>query len=1022
MSRALIAAILGGFCCRPPQGPTGVLLRYIELCLLVLWLTFVCCTSRLSAQGTTRIVTPDGKTMIVAGNSPLANNQAVRPAKSNEEKPKKAPSGEPGKGDEKKSDKPAEESIEIKVIRRDQVGDEEADPDELKATVGEDGRVAFQFRNQPWEDLIQWLADISEQPLDWLELPGDRVNLRSPGRYTVQETRNLFNRYLLARGYTLLELDGGLTVAKTEGINPAIVPRADIRQLHSLPAYSFVRVSLDVAWLSAEKLAEELKPMISSNGNLTALTTTNRIEAMDAAINLQQIANLLERERDSASREALAPEFKLRYLPAEEAKSMLEQFLGIEKKSSAPMTPQQVQMLQQMQRQSGGKGVPAPKKVEIAIVANTRQNSVLIRGPIDRVTIAFKFLEQVDVPRSAMFSLADVQSRIDVIRLETLDPEKLIEIVSEMNVLEPTTRVRVDKDNGALIISGSAADRFIIRSVIDRLDGTGRTVHVLQLRHLPPTEVADSIRFLMGKEEKEQKSSSRYSYYYDYSDDDDKKENDEFRVAANSRSRQIMLWANDQELDQVQSLLIKLGELPPPDGSDRTTRVIDASATPETYEYLQRLRRQWSHLSPNPLQLPDAKLFQDESDSTDKSEKGEDADQDVDESKSPVKRLLEESDVAHNEVTPSQLQLTATQPPSAGEYDVADNESAEVEQSEITSVQDFDRVFGNKSRDQVQKNARRDSRAGAPVSIELDENGNLVIFSEDTEALDQLEQLMLQVAPPRRPYYTFQIEHASVFMVYLNLKEYFEEEEDGESEGDSFYRWYFGGGDDDDDNQPFGLGRDDELRFVYDPDTSTIVVRGASMQQLSTIRGLIQQWDVPPKEDTSKNRYIDLVTLKYGRAEKIAETVKEALLDLLSSNDKAFRQNGGGQKNKQEKQGRDKEKAGSNLVDSRNGQDSGAVDMSFKGKLSLGVDTQGNTLLVSAEGDSLLKLVTEMIGKLDEAAKPSGEVQVLQLDGGLGGDALGSALRSFGASTSGTSAPSQSGPSESSDSAANPTE
>ena len=57
---------------------------------------------------------------------------------------------------------------------------------------------------------------------------------------------------------------------------------------------------------------------------------------------------------------------------------------------------------------------------------------------------------------------------------------------------------------------------------------------------------------------------------------------------------------------RCRSLLVKLGELPPPGGSSRTVRMIDASATPETYEYLQRLRQQWNRLSPNPLELPDA--------------------------------------------------------------------------------------------------------------------------------------------------------------------------------------------------------------------------------------------------------------------------------------------------------------------------------------------------------------------------------------------------------------------------------
>ncbi len=321
----------------------------------------------------------------------------------------------------------------------------------------------------------------------------------------------------------------------------------------------------------------------------------------------------MEQERNSTSREALAPEFKLRYLPAEEAKQMLEQFLGVEKKEATPLTPQQIQMMQQMRSQNNA--APAPeKKVEISIVANPRQNSVIIRAPADRVAIATEFLKRVDVPSESMVSLSDIQTRVQVFRLASLDPEKLIEIVSEMNILEPTTRVRVDKDNNALIVSGSAADRFIISSLIERLDGSGRKFEVLPLRRLDPAEVAESIAFLMGqKDEDKNKNQGRRSYYYGYygGSEEEEKEADEFRVAANTRYRQVLLWANEHEMAEVQSLLIKLGELPPPGGSSQTVRMIDASATPETFEYLQRLRQQWNRLSPNPLELPDVDQFKD---------------------------------------------------------------------------------------------------------------------------------------------------------------------------------------------------------------------------------------------------------------------------------------------------------------------------------------------------------------------------------------------------------------------------
>jgi type II secretory pathway component GspD/PulD (secretin) len=959
------------------------------------------------------VVGPDGKPMVLS-----------RPSGNSKPPGSKTPAAVAGaKGDadgEKKEDKPkGGESPEPKVIRRGDTVKGDADPEELKATVGEDGKVAFQFRNQPWVELVQWLAEISDQPLDWLELPADRVNLRSPGRYTVEQTRDLFNRYLLARGYTLLELDGGLTVAKTENINPAIVPRVEVTSLHTMAPHSYVRTLLDVGWLSAEKLSEELKPMISSNGRLTALATTNRIEAMDAVINLRQVASLLQQERDSTSREALAPEFKLRYLPAEEAKRLLEEFLGVEKKKATAMTPQQIQMMAQMRNQGQQKTATPEKKVEISIVANPRQNSVLIRAPIDRLTIAMEFLKRVDVRSNDMISLADVQSRVQVLRLESLDPEKLIEIVTEMNILEPTTRVRVDKDNDALIVSGSAADRFIINSLIERLDGTGRKFEVLQLRRLDAGEVAESIAFLMGQEEEEDNSSSRgRSYFYGYgygNEKEEKKETDEFRVAANARYRQVLLWANPSEMEEVRSLLVKLGELPPPGGSNRTIRMIDASATPETYEYLQRLQQQWNRLSPNPLELPAADEFKDPNASPANEEKTDADSTEPAEAKEPaadpkkVKALTEDT-IAMSGDHRYRLALAQTSPtPLAQTSRPGGNDSQDVDVAAevgkevggpIESSRDFDRAF---RRPPVTK-PQQASGESPPVRIELDRNGNLVLVSPDTDALDRLEQLMLQIAPPKRPYQVFHIVHASSFWMKLNLEDYFENDEDsGASEADSFYRYYWGAGDEGTDDGPSGLGKGNKLRFVDDPDTNTLVVTGATSDQLQTIAELIELWDVPEPVNKRKTRFTRLVYLKYAQSEPISETVKEAYRDLLSSNDKSF-QGGGGQGGRGgggAKGGADVAKSrdgnGSGLEDSQSGRDAGGADFSFKGKLSMGIDKVGNTLLVSAEGEPLLELVCDMIEQLDKAAQPQGEVEVIQFSGDINAGSLQQALKALGA-------------------------
>ncbi|WP_235034454.1 secretin N-terminal domain-containing protein [Roseiconus lacunae] len=966
----------------------------------------------LSQAQTATIVGPDGKPRQIAvpqGMPPGAKPPGQPPKPG--EKPDEKDAGKNG-GADKKGEPP-----EPKIIRRGDQKPGDANPEELKATVGEDGRVAFQFRNQPWVDLVQWLAQIADQPLDWQELPADRVNLRSPGRYTVEQTKDLFNRHLLARGYTLLDMPGGITVAKTQGINPAMVPRVTESQLEGLSPHTFVRISLETGWLSSEKMAAELKPMVSSNGQLTALSTTNRLEAMDAAINLQQIAKLLSQERNDSSREALAPEFKLRHIPAESAKKMLEEFLGVQKKQAAPMSPQQMQMMQQMARQNGGRPPTAQKEPDISIVANTRQNSVFIRAPIDRIAVATEFLTRIDVPGKSITSLSDVESRVEVFHLYTINPEKLIEIIAEMNVLEPGTRIRSDETNRAIIVSGSAADRYIIERLIQRLDGSGRTFEVLQLRRLEATEVAESISFLMGKDkDDDDNNNSRRYFYYGFGGNDDKDKNkDEFRVAANARYRQVLLWANESEMEQVRNLLIKLGELPPPGGSRSMVRRIDASSAPETYEYLLRLQQQWSQISNTPLSLPNSDQFVDpilgteNTEEEKETESPEDGDPSAPTSSDDLearRRRFERQTVSRVFVTTeeaseagSEVEKGQQDEAPAGATEGVDPQSPDI-RSQIQSSKDFDRLFRKTIPQPTEPSAASDAAADPSIRIELDEDGNLVIVGSDPKALDQLENLMLQFAPPKRPYHVFKIKHQSAGYVQLNLEEYFEKEDEEEDSGSSFFRYIYGIGNDDD-KGPAGLGKENKLRFVYDPDTNTIVVSGATSSQLKTISELIKLWDVAEPVNKRRMRYTKLVKVEYGSAASIAETVKEAYRDLLSSNDKTFNKGGNagggnqpGAAGPSKSSGRDRQ-SGSGLIDSENGRDGGDVDFSFKGKLSMGVDEVGNTLLVSAEGEPLLELVIQMINQLDMAAKPAGDMQIISVSGKTSNDAIEKVLEAF---------------------------
>ncbi|HPM80877.1 MAG TPA: hypothetical protein PLF81_09265, partial [Candidatus Anammoximicrobium sp.] len=123
-------------------------------------------------------------------------------------KPEEKKEGE-GKPDEKKEEKKEEKKDEKKdekpgTVKRPTTPPAEPDPTELEIRPDAGGKVRFNFRGQAWPDVLDWLATVSGMSLDWQELPGDYLNLITQHSYTVEEARDLINRHLLARGYTLL--------------------------------------------------------------------------------------------------------------------------------------------------------------------------------------------------------------------------------------------------------------------------------------------------------------------------------------------------------------------------------------------------------------------------------------------------------------------------------------------------------------------------------------------------------------------------------------------------------------------------------------------------------------------------------------------------------------------------------------------------------------------------------------------------------------------------------------------------
>lgn len=907
---------------------------------------------------------PDGKPMVVApGQSPMPVGEAKPPGDSPKPDEKKKEEGD------KKEGKPEES----KAVARPTEPPEKPNPEELQVSPDEGGMLRFNFRYQPWPDVLEWLARVSDMSLDWQELPGGFLNLSTQRPYDVREARDLINRHLLARGYTMLQNGEVLSVAKISELNPGMVPRVAPDELENRMLHEFAKVSFELDWLLAEEAVEELKPMKSPNGTLTALKNTNRIEAMDAVVNLREIYHLLQQEQSESGQDNLIREFVLKHARASDVMTSLEGLLGLEtKKAATPMSPQEMQQMQQMMQQQmqqrGGNPPPgqAPKKEsQVHLIVNTRQNSVVAHAPPDKMAIIEKAVEALDVATSHRDSLLNKPFQIHAYRLHSISPGPLVKTLQEVGDLDPNTRLEADEKTKSIVAYASLVDHATIQQLISNLDGSGRQFEVIQLRRLAADYVAGTIDFMMVGEKKEQQQPRYYSYFSSRSESEQSNDGDKFRVDADVENNMLLLWANEIEIESVRMLLVKLGEIPPEGGRTSKLRVLNVVPPEEAAKFLERLRQAWPSLAPNELNLPTL------------PEEQEPAQQPP--SAQPKEPEAKEVRRLYNGLT-----LAVYDASESNDEDSVDSAAGDTEppkRSEQTLPPTREEL-----RRLLLEGQRESSATPSPVSVSIDPSGRLIITSQDTNALDLLEELVSQLAPPAPNYKIFRLLHVDAYYVKDNLEDFFKEEDDKPKSSGGRY-FYYDYPPAKEEKSRSRLSQRPKLKFIYDFDSNSILVQGATADQMATIEELIAVYDKPEPEDSQSARLSAVFQIEYSKATVIAEAIKDVYRDLLSSNDKSLQQQGN-------PEAKSRQPSGTTYIFNE-GEESEKPDrthLTFKGKLSIGIDEVSNMLLVSAEGEQLMKSLETMIKTLDEAARPVASVSVVKIGGNLNAEKVRAVL------------------------------
>jgi type II secretory pathway component GspD/PulD (secretin) len=856
--------------------------------------------------------------------------------------------------------------------------------------------------------------------------------------------------------------------------------------LAKLPDHTMCKVSFDLDWLIADEAVEELKPMLSSAGQIHKLSRTNRLEVIDTAISLRQLWELIESEQSKDGEEQLVRAFHLQNRRADDVIKMLRELLklqgpggdaagggggGMDPNMMMQMMQQMQQQMQQAAAQAGAAGgaAGAKAKIETRLVLNQKENMILAQAAPDQMAIIEKAIEQIDVVSGREGSLLDNINRMKIYRLESIDPQTLADLLQQLGDLDPATVLKVDKQKRSIIAWATLADHLTITSLVEKLDQSSRKIEVIPLRRLDAEYVAGTIRLLMGKEEeKEENPMSRRYGFFDFGmmNNQESVKEPSFKVEADTENNRLLVNANNIEMDEIQDLLIKLGELPDPNAANDGVRVFDLNPDEDLNEFRERLQRYWRRGNAIefdlPPQEPKDETESDESVEESGSEKQMLRDGDAEKAepqrtgkdKRPINnsttaidsqsrpdasrvrvwhrgkttiasaspltpqknsrpgaeldRLLEAHRAAQQKTTVdeaafftglkdeeassaarddagSQTTPDGTAPASEGQEKSADDTAPEIKSEPRISRELIDRlrkqldaapkeVAEPESEMPVEKpSAAPVVEEGSPVKISVTPDGKLIVSSKDPQALAEMEDLISQVAAPRRSFKVFRLEYATPSWVTLNLKDFFKADEETKSTLE--YNPYWG-------IMPAEkkvkgnrtLSKRRQPQFISDNFTSTILVRDADAKQLQTIEDLIKIYDVPEPSDSRSMRVTTIFRLEHARATSVAAAVKDVFRDLLSSNDKALE--------KDDKNGQRQGSGG--LVTflpggaKKEGEDE-EEPIRFKGLLSIGIDESSNTLIVSSAG-TLMDTISEMIESLDKAADSSSVVQVIKVD------------------------------------------
>lgn len=361
-------------------------------------------------------------------------------------------------------------------------------PEQVSRMPIEKIELELNFQKQPWGDVIKWLADQADMSVQSELIPPGSFTYRDLSRkYTVPETLDLMNGYLLDSGFTLFRSGRLLRCVNFEEnqkiLGELITEIADLVPVEDLKGkkygrYEPVKVLFTLKRLDPESIKEEVKELLSIQGTVKAFSTSGQMQVTDMAGNVRAVAEFIERAEDPMSaRGAAVQSIPLKVINAEEVLAVARPLLELQ----------------------DGANVSA----NIKISTNTFGTVIYAKGDMDKIQILKDLVEQMDkAPQDAGKPVTYEPAYIGRHSVQGLDIQLAYEVISQLLAGTPDVRLAKDELSKQLILMGRKADHETVKTTLDSLAGQKSDFQVIQLERLDPQMAIAAVKKFFGLTDK----------------------------------------------------------------------------------------------------------------------------------------------------------------------------------------------------------------------------------------------------------------------------------------------------------------------------------------------------------------------------------------------------------------------------------------------------------------------------------------------------------------------------------------